>query len=166
MVLSLSLLILVGLQNYVSTSASVLEVVAIEALLNLYVYLVSYLYSPSAMTFESRIKMQNENEHRKIIGQLYEQELPEMPTMRDENNDYQGRNEYSVPDQEMEAKRRLSDPDQAKRDKIWEAIEKETEEDQEDGHEDKDSDSEESVPDVESSGEDSVDSEDENKSDA
>lgn len=164
MILSLSLLILVGLQNYISTSASVLEVLAIEALLNLYIYLIAYLYSPSAMSHESMIKHQKENEHRKIISQLYEQELPEMPTMRDEQSNYTSKNEYDIPDQDIEAKRRQSDPDQIKRNKIWEEIEKEAEDEEEDGEEDKDSDANESDPDIEdANSEDSEDSDKDNK---
>ena len=115
------------------------------------------------MSHESIIKHQKENEHRKIISQLYDQELPEMPTMRDEQSNYTSKNEYDVPD--AEAQRRISDPDQAKRDKIWEEIEKEAEDDEEDGEEDKDSDANESDPEIDGvESEDSEDSEKDNNS--
>ena len=84
---------IVGIQAYVSNSTSVLRIMSIEGLINLYIYLL-YLFSPCSLTS----RMQNRrpagnNEHRQIINQLYEQELPEMPTMRDEDdhhlpNDY------------------------------------------------------------------------------
>ena len=141
-----------GLQKYVSTTTSVFKVLSIEALLNLYIYVVVYLYSPCVMTATSKIRKQKENEHRQIINQLYEQELPEMPTMRDDTEGYQDRNigDYQIDakrDSTGDGKRRefRADPDQEKKNKIWEQIEKEAEEDDD---EDKDSDDNDSEPEI------------------
>lgn len=141
-----------GLQKYVSTTTSIFKLLSIEALLNLYIYVIAYLYSPCVMSSTSRVRAHKENEHRQIINQLYEQELPEMPTMRDDTEGYQDRNigDYQVDsrrDSQGDGKRRefKVDPDQEKKNKIWEQIEKEAEDDED---EDKDSDDNDSGPEV------------------
>eukprot|EP00343_Euplotes_focardii_P011719 CAMPEP_0205830570 /NCGR_PEP_ID=MMETSP0206-20130828/41435_1 /ASSEMBLY_ACC=CAM_ASM_000279 /TAXON_ID=36767 /ORGANISM="Euplotes focardii, Strain TN1" /LENGTH=98 /DNA_ID=CAMNT_0053134359 /DNA_START=264 /DNA_END=560 /DNA_ORIENTATION=- len=86
---------------------------------------------------------------------MYEQELPEMPTLREDTENYNDRNlgEYQLSaDQEAEPKRRSTDPEQQKKDKIWENIQKQVEEDDE---EEVDSDANDSDPDL---GQDSDDS--------
>ena len=98
------------------------------AYLNLYLYVIAYLYSPCVMSKESMMEMQKEKEHRKIINNLYEQELPEMPTMREDTESYNDKNVggYQLPaDEEAEPKRRSTDPDQQKKEEIWQAIQKE-----------------------------------------
>jgi hypothetical protein len=142
-----AVLALMGLQRYVSMSSSVAKVVSIEAILNLYIYASVYLYSPCKMTPTSRLNRQKAHEHRQIINQLYEQELPEMPTMRDDgDNGFQDRNtdEYQIQNEHEPRRREFKvDPEQEKKQKIWEAIQKQAQD--EDG-EDDDSDEDEMDP--------------------
>lgn len=54
-----------GLQKYVSTATSITKVVSIEALLNLYVYIIVYLYSPCEMG-STQIRNQRDRDHWQI----------------------------------------------------------------------------------------------------
>jgi len=105
------------------------------------------------MTPSARLNKQKDSNHRQIISELYEQELPEMPTMRDESDGYYGVKNprknlaeashtsggYELQDDIEGSNKRgfRADPDQEKKQKIWEAIQKEAEDD---GEEDQDSD--------------------------
>lgn len=118
-----------GLQKYVSMASSAFKVLSIEALLNFYIYMVVYLYSPCKMSTTSGGRNQKDREHRQIINQLYEQELPEMPTMREDHESYADKEIGDYKEAEQDAENNTN------KSKIWEQIEKQIEEEDE-GEED------------------------------
>ncbi|CAI2364915.1 unnamed protein product [Moneuplotes crassus] len=111
----------------------------------LYIVFITIAFSPKVISLKL---MQEKNKHQEIINQLYERELPEMPTMREDTETYNDRGQYQLPpDEEEEPKQRSTDPIEQKKEKIWEAIQKEVDED-DDADADADSDAEGSDPDI------------------
>ena len=131
---------------YASNLTSVGNVMVIQGLINLYVYFIVYLYTPIG-TYDKRkaSKIQIENEDMQIINELYETELPEMPSeYRDENdlsgtNEGEGKNVYN--DEEApEMENTNNSIEQDDKSKIWEQLQKEAEDDQIDELNDSDED--------------------------
>lgn len=80
---------LVGIENYVSSSTTILKILSLKGLFNLYIYLLAYLLAPTSYK-TSRFR----SPHDQIISDLYEQELPEMPTMRDDDEAHHDKNSH------------------------------------------------------------------------
>ena len=52
--------------------------VAFNSILNLYIYVIAYLYSPSIESLEDLQFKQARKEHEQIMSSFYEQELPDI----------------------------------------------------------------------------------------
>ncbi len=52
--------------------------VAFYSMINIYMYIIAYLYSPSVGSLEDLQFKQTRKEHEHIMNQFYEQELPDI----------------------------------------------------------------------------------------
>ena len=116
-------IILLLLQGY-SSSHSV--AVAFVSLLNIYMYVIAYLYSPSIESLEDLQFKQARKEHEHIMNTFYEQELPDITG--EHKNDKSDKKSAGVENGKMPQKRHIKkDPAQKAKEKLWESIIKETE---------------------------------------
>ena len=131
---------------YASNLTSVGNVMVIQGLVNLYVYFIVYLYTPIGTYDKQKAsKIQIENEDMQIINELYETELPEMPSEYRDENDISGTNEGE--DKNVYNDEEAPEMDNANnsgelddKSKIWEQLQKEAEDDQIDELNDSDED--------------------------
>lgn len=125
-----------------------------RSLTTLYTLFIGISFSPKIVSSQS---LSEKNKHQEIVNQLYEHELPEMPTMN-QDTEADDRGQYQLPaDEEEEPKLNPNDPKQKKKNEIWEKIQKQAEEEDED--DDGDSDVEDEVDDdANGDGEDSEES--------
>ena len=131
---------------YASNLTSVSDVMVIQGLVNLYVYFIVYLYTPIGTYDKQKAsKIQIENEDMQIINELYETELPEMPSEYRDENDISGTNEGE--DKNVYNDEEAPEMDNANnsgelddKSKIWEQLQKEAEDDQIDELNDSDED--------------------------
>ena len=154
------LFVFFGIHSYVSMSCSVLKIASIQGLMNLYIFLAAYFYSPCFLG--QKVQSQNKNDDRQIINDLYSNELPEMPTMSHDPENYGsktvGYQLFSRKDSEDNQNNQRDikrTQDEEKKNKLWESIQKQAEDEIND--QDEDSDENQDVPNASAESESSSD---------
>ena len=105
--------------------------IAFLSLLNLYLYLIAYLYAPSVDGLADLQFKQARKEHEHIMNQFYEQELPDITRETIPEGADKGVTVTEGPVKQAGAEKRgryiKKDPQQKAKEKLWESIIKETE---------------------------------------
>lgn len=111
----LTFILLMMLQGGVTEQHNTTLYVAFLALVNVYLWLCAYLYSPAVDSLDDIQFKEARREHEHIMNQFYEQELPDIKAAQKENKGPEKRR-YMKKDRQEKAK-----------EKLWESIIKETE---------------------------------------
>ena len=111
----LAFILLMMLQGGLATQHNTTLYVSFLALVNLYLWLSAYLYSPAVDSLDDIQFKEARREHEHIMNQFYEQELPDIKAAQKETKGPEKRR-YMKKDRQEKAK-----------EKLWESIIKETE---------------------------------------
>eukprot|EP00347_Sterkiella_histriomuscorum_P006317 403353220 len=115
--------------GYRQTQNDTVMFVAFYAMFNIYMFIIAYLYSPSVDSLEDLQYKQTRKEHEHIMNQFYEQELPDISKDLDSSRQSLTNDRKKKASNGSAEKRRhlKKDPAQKAKDKLWESIIKETE---------------------------------------
>lgn len=111
--------------------------VALTALMNLYLYLIAYLYSPAMESLEDIQLKHARKEHEHIMNQFYEQELPDIThrtTVETEMAPKEAEASTKPGQPEKRSRYMKKDAKEKAKEKLWESIIKETEDEASSGH--------------------------------
>ena len=113
--------------------------VAFYSMFNIYMYIISYLYTPAVDGLEDLQTKQTRKEHEHNMNQFYEQELPDISKDNDTSRDSINSKDLTKMNKGSSVEKRRymkKDPAQKAKDKLWQSIIKETEEEDDDSSDD------------------------------